>query len=103
MKKKLPNIALPDYSLKSILEIIFDQSSQKVFFNFLYEELKSPKILTKKEITIGLIVNEDLLINIPKKDYKNLVKSTISYFVNQEDYNKCDVLQKLLNQLENNG
>jgi hypothetical protein len=38
MKKKLPNIALPDYSLKSILEVIFDQTLTKML-NYELNEL----------------------------------------------------------------
>lgn len=102
-KKKLPNIFFPDYKLNNILNVLFEPNSQQVFFNYLYEEFKTPKILDKREITIGLLPNESLLIYIPKNNYKNLLKSTINYFITQEDYNKCNFLQKLINQLENNG
>jgi hypothetical protein len=102
-KKKLPNIILRDYSLKNILETLFDKDNKKVFFDYLYEEFKTPKTLNKREITIGLLVNNDMLITIPKSNYKNLLKSILDYFLIEEDYNKCSYLQKLILKIEENG
>ena len=103
MKKKLPNIIFFDYNLKSILDTLFEPSNKKVFFEYLFKEFKTSKILDKKEITIGLIVNDNLLVTIPKKDYKPLIKSTIDYYLTYEDYDKCSFLHKLIEQIEDNG
>jgi IMP cyclohydrolase len=102
-KKKLPNIVFFDYSLKSILDTLFEPSNQKVFFDYLFEEFKTPKILDKKEISIGLITNDNILVNIPQKDYKNLIKTSINYFLTYEEYDKCSYLQKLIDKIEKNG
>jgi hypothetical protein len=102
-KKKLPNIVFFDYNLKSILDTLFEPSNQKVFFDYLFKELKTTKILDKKEISIGLIVNDNVLVNIPQKDYKNLIKSTINHFLTYEEYDKCSYLQKLIDKIEDNG
>lgn len=102
-KKKLPNIIFFDYSLKSILDTLFEPSNQKVFFTYLFNEFKTPTVLEKKEISIGLITNDNILINVPQKDYKNLIKATINYFLNYEDYDKCSFLQKLIDKIEENG
>ena len=102
-KKKLPNIVFYDYSLKSILDTLFEPSNQKVFFEYIFKEFKTSKILDKKEISIGLIINDNMLINIPQKDYKNLIKATINYFLTYEEYDKCSFLQKLIDKIEDDG
>lgn len=102
-KKKLPNIVFFDYNLKSILDTLFEPSNQKVFFDYLFKEFKTPKILDKKEISISLITNDNMLVNIPQKDYKNLIKATINYFLTYEEYDKCSFLQKLIDKIEENG
>ena len=103
MKKKLPNIVLNDYSLENILETLLDKDNKKVFFDYLYEEFKTSKTLNRREITIGLLVNNGMLITIPKSDYKNLLKSILDYFLIKEDYNKCSYLQKLILKIEGDG
>jgi hypothetical protein len=102
-KKKLPNIVFYDYSLKSILDTLFEPSNQKVFFEYLFKEFKTSNILDKKEISIGLITNDNVLVNIPKKDYKDLIKTIINYFITYEEYDKCSYLQKLIDKIEDNG
>jgi hypothetical protein len=102
-QKKLPNIIFYDYSLKSILDTLFEPPNQKIFFEYLFKEFKTPKILDKKEISMGLIINDNMLINIPQKDYKNLIKAAINYFLTYEEYDKCSYLQKLIDKIEDNG
>jgi len=103
MKKKLPNIILLDYSLKSINDTLSKPSNQKIFFDYLYEEFKNSKTLNKREIILGLLVNDNILITIPKSDYKHLLKSVINYYLSKEDYIRCSFLQKLINKIEGNG
>ena len=101
MMKKQPNIVFLEYSLRGILDTIFTPKIQHLLFSYVVDGIKRSIKDNKKELVICDINQLETNIVISSKNFIQVLKSSLEYFVKIEDYFKCTQINNLIQELEN--
>jgi hypothetical protein len=103
MKKKTPNLILTDYSLRGVLDTLFNSNVQDVLFSNSLESIKKAILEKKRECVICDINQLEITITLSKPYWGSALKSILEYYVKVEDYNKCSQINKLIQELNGEG
>ena len=87
MTRKIPQISLEDFETKAKKRIVMES---------LVKNVAEGVDLNLDEIDIAEIKNHDVLISIPKKEWKSGLEQAINFYVEKEEYEKCSKIKTLI-------
>ena len=90
MTKKIPIISLEDFKVKA---------QKRKVYKSLVESVKEGVELKMESVNIAEIKNHDIMINIPKAEWKAGLENAMNYYIEREEYEECSKIKKLINRL----
>lgn len=99
--KKTPNIIFSDYSLRGIMDALFNPKIKNILFENVFNNIKSSYKTNKKEIIICDVTQLEVSISIPRDNWVNVLQTILDYYVVIEDYSMCTQINKLIKDIKN--
>ena len=90
MTRKIPIISLEDFEAKAKKPIMM-RSLVTNIASGIKEELES--------VNIAEIKNHDVIISVPKDEWKSGLKNAMEYYIKTEEYEICSKIKKLIKKL----
>ena len=90
MTRKIPIISLEDFEAKAKKPIMM-RSLVTNIASGIKEELES--------VNIAEIKNHDVIISVPKDEWKSGLKNAMEYYIKTEEYEICSKIQKLIEKI----
>ena len=90
MTRKIPTISLKDFETKS---------KKRVVYKSLVESIKEGVEYNLESVNIAEIKYHDIMINVPKTEWKAGLKKAMDYYIKKEEYEECSKIKKLINRL----
>ena len=90
MTRKIPIISLEDFEAKAKKPVMM-RSLVTNIASGIKEELES--------VNIAEIKNHDVIISVPKYEWKSGLKNAMEYYIKTEEYEVCSKIQKLIEKI----
>ena len=90
MTRKIPIISLEDFEAKAKKPVMM-RSLVTNIASGIKEELES--------VNIAEIKHTDIIINVPKTEWKSGLKKAMEYYIKTEEYEECSKIKKLIKKL----
>jgi len=90
MTRKIPIISLEDFEAKAKKPVMM-RSLVTNIDSGIKEELES--------VNIAEIKNHDVIISVPKDEWKSGLKNAMEYYIKTEEYEVCSKIQKLIEKI----
>ena len=90
MAKKIPIISLQDFRAKA---------QKRKVYKSLVESVKEGVELKMESVNIAEIKNHDIMISIPKTEWKAGLKNAMDYYIEKEEYEECTKIRNLIERL----
>ena len=90
MTRKIPIISLEDFEAKAKKPIMM-RSLVTNIASGIKEELES--------VNIAEIKHHDVIISVPKDEWKSGLENAIEYYIKTEEYEVCSKIKKLIKRL----
>jgi hypothetical protein len=82
------------------LQALTESAAFKLFiFDKTLAAIKTAIRGKKNEITLFNIVNFNYLLSIDKTDFKKVLENIVQFYIEQEEYEKCKEVDKLIKKL----
>ena len=90
MIRKIPIISLEDFETKSkkrqVYKSLIQNISEGIEFNL-------------DSVNIAEIKNHDVIISVPKTEWKSGLEKALNFYIEREEYEECSKIKKILNRL----
>ena len=90
MSRKIPIISLEDFETKAKKPLMV-----KTLVTGIAEGIKD----NLESVNIAEIKNYDLILNVPKSEWKGGLKKALEYYIEGEEYEQCSKVRDLINKL----
>ena len=90
MPRKIPIISLEDFEAKAKKPLMV-----KTLVNNIAEGIED----NLESVNIAEIKNYDLILNVPKSEWKGGLEKALDYYINKEEYEECSKVKKLIEKL----
>ena len=90
MARKIPIISLEDFEAKAKKPTVM-----KSLVSNIAEGIKDKL----ESVNIAEIKNQDLIISVPKSEWKGGLNKALDYYVEKEEYEECSKIKKLIEKL----
>ena len=90
MPRKIPIISLEDFEAKAKKPLMV-----KTLVNNIAEGIKD----NLESVNIAEIKNYDLILNVPKSEWKGGLEKALEYYIEGEEYEQCSKVRDLINKL----
>ena len=90
MTRKIPIISLEDFETKSKKPLIMKTLVANITEG-VEDDLES--------VNIAEIKHTDIIINVPKTEWKSGLKKAMEYYIKTEEYEECSKIKKLIERL----
>ena len=90
MTRKIPVISLRDFEAKAKKPIMM-RSLVVNIANGIKDDLES--------VNIAEIKNHDVIISVPKTEWKAGLENAMDYYIKREEYEECSKIKRLINRL----
>ena len=90
MTRKIPQISLEDFETKA---------KKRIVYNSLVESVTNGLKLDLESVNIAEIKNTDIIINIPKTEWKSGLENAMNYYIEKEEYEECSKIKKLIEKI----
>ena len=90
MTRKIPIISLEDFETKS---------KKRQMFSSLVENVANGVELNLESVNMAEIKHQNLIISVPKSEWKSGLEKAIDFYVEKEEYEKCSRIKDLIDQL----
>ena len=90
MTRKIPVIALKDFETKSKKTVMMKSLVLNIA-DGIDEKLDS--------VNIAEIKNHDVIISVPKSEWKGGLENAMDYYIEREEYEVCSRIKKLIDRL----
>ena len=90
MTRRIPIISLEDLEAKTKKPLMM-KTLVKNIAEGIEENLES--------VNIAEIKNQNLIINVPKSEWKSGLNKALEYYVNTEEYEECSKIKNILSKL----
>jgi len=90
MTRKIPIISLEDFETKSKKPLIMKTLVANITEG-VEDDLES--------VNIAEIKHTDIIINVPKTEWKSGLKRAMEYYIKTEEYEECSKIKKLIKKL----
>ena len=90
MTRKIPIISLKDFETKS---------KKRIMYKSLVESITKGVDLDLESVNIAEIKNHDILISVPKTEWKPGLENAMNYYIEREEYEECSKIKKLIEKI----
>tara|TARA_R110002020_G_scaffold336747_2_gene552184 strand:- start:201 stop:473 length:273 start_codon:yes stop_codon:yes gene_type:complete len=90
MTRKIPIISLEDFEAKA---------KKPVMMRSLVTNIASGIKKELESVNIAEIKNHDVIISVPKDEWKSGLKNAMEYYIKTEEYEVCSKIQKLIEKI----
>ena len=90
MTRKIPSISLEDFEAKAKKPTMMKSLVTNIA-DGIEDDLES--------VNIAEIKNHDIIISVPKTEWKSGLKNAMEYYINTEEYEECSKIKKLIERL----
>ena len=90
MNRKIPVISLRDFEAKAKKPIMMKSLVVNIA-NGIKDDLES--------VNIAEIKNHDVIVSVPKTEWKVGLENAMDYYIKKEEYEECSKIKKLINRL----
>ena len=90
MTRKIPIISLEDFETKS---------KKPLIMKTLVENIREGVKDDLESVNIAEIKNHDVIISVPKDEWKSGLKNAMEYYIKTEEYEVCSKIQKLIEKI----
>ena len=90
MNRKIPIISLEDFEAKA---------KKPTVMNSLVSNIAEGIKDNLESVNIAEIKNYDLILNIPKSEWKGGLEKALEYYIEGEEYEQCSKVRDLINKL----
>ena len=90
MTRKIPIISLEDFEAKAK-----KPTMMKSLVTNIAEGIKDKS----ESVNIAEIKNYDVIISVPKTEWKSGLEKAMDYYIEKEEYEECSKIKKILNRL----
>ena len=90
MTRKIPIISLEDFETKA---------KKRQVYKSLVESVTEGVKLKLESVNIAEIKNHDVIISVPKTEWKGGLKNAMNYYIEREEYEECSKIKKLIEKL----
>ena len=90
MTRKIPIISLEDFEAKAKKPTMM-RSLVSNIAEGIEDKLES--------VNIAEIKNHDVIISVPKSEWKGGLKNAMNYYIEKEEYEECSKIKKLIKRL----
>ena len=90
MPRKLPIISLEDFEAKAKKPLMV-----KTLVTNIAEGIKD----NLESVNIAEIKNHDLILTVPKTEWKSGLEKALEYYIKIEEYEECTKIKKLIDKL----
>ena len=90
MTRKVPIISLEDFETKSKKPLMM-----KTLVSNIAEGVKD----NLESVNIAEIKNTDIILSVPKKEWKGGLEKAMEYYIGTEEYEECSKIKKIIKKL----
>ena len=90
MTRKIPIISLEDFETKSKKRIVLKSLVDNISIG-----IKS----NLESVNIAEIKNYDILITVPKTEWKAGLENAMDYYIEREEYEECSKIKKIIEKI----
>ena len=90
MARKIPIISLEDFETKS---------KKPLIMKTLVENIREGVKDDLESVNIAEIKHTDIIINVPKSEWKSGLRKAMEYYIHTEEYEESSVIKKLIKKL----
>ena len=90
MTRKIPIISLKDFETKSKKRQVYKSLVQSITEGVEYK---------LESVNIAEIKNHDVIISVPKSEWKGGLENAMDYYIKKEEYEECSKIKKILERL----
>ena len=90
MIRKIPIISLEDFETKS---------KKRLMFKSLVYHISEGVEYKLESVNIAEIKNTDIILSVPKTEWKGGLKNALEYYIEGEEYEQCSKVRDLINKL----
>ena len=90
MNRKIPVISLKDFETKS---------KKRIVLKSLVENISIGVESNLESVNIAEIKNHDVIVSVPKTEWKAGLEQAMDYYIEREEYEECSKIKKILKRL----
>ena len=90
MTRKIPVISLKDFEAKT---------KKRVVYKSLIEGITTGVDLDLESVNIAEIKNHNVMISVPKTEWKAGLENAMNFYIEREEYEECSKIQELINKI----
>ena len=90
MTRKIPVISLEDFEAKAKKPLMMKTLVTKIA-DGIEDNLES--------VNVAEIKNHDLILSVPKTEWKSGLENAMDYYIEKEEYEQCSKVRDLINKL----
>ena len=90
MTRKIPIISLEDFEAKA---------KKRQVYKSLVENVIEGVDLDLESVNIAEIKNHDVILSVPKSEWKGGLENAMDYYIKTEEYEECAKIKKLIDRL----
>ena len=90
MTRKIPIISLEDFEAKAKKPLMMKTLVTKIA-DGIEDNLES--------VNVAEIKNTDIILSVPKSEWKPGLKNAMDYYIEREEYEECSKIKKLIKKL----
>ena len=90
MTRKIPIISLEDFEAKA---------KKPTMMKSLVENITEGVESELESVNIAEIKHTDIILNVPKSEWKGGLENAIEYYIKTEEYEECTKIKKLIKRL----
>ena len=90
MTRKIPLISLEDFETKS---------KKRQVYKSLVQSISEGVEFKLESVNVAEIKNHDMIISVPKTEWKSGLENAMDYYIKKEEYEECSKIKKILERL----
>ena len=91
MTRKIPIISLKDFEAKA---------KKPVVMKSLVSNIAEGVDLDLESVNVAEIKNHDIIISVPKSEWKSGLENAMDYYIEKEEYEECSKIKKLIEKIK---
>jgi hypothetical protein len=91
MTRKIPIISLADFEAKAKKTTMMKSLVSNIAEGIEYE---------LESVNIAEIKNHDVIISVPKSEWKGGLENAMNYYIEKEEYETCSKIKNLINKIK---
>jgi hypothetical protein len=90
MTRKIPIISLEDFEAKA---------KKPIMIKSLVSNIAKGVDLNLESVNVAEIKNHDIILSIPKSEWKGGLENAMNYYIEKEEYEECSKIKNLIKKI----